>query len=356
MKIEDLRKKIFISSQYCTYYLEEDKTVISGIMHNCGYKYGEKLSDDVIFSVERTMRKYNTILTTIVGLGILLYLYCFLFPYYMEIAKLPSFTMIFVLSVIPLVALYLLYIVANKFFENYLSSSIGEYTKVPFKPTFYNIEPKAYERYVKKPRKSSYVLALLVLIFLFYILVPPFVGLLNMNKQYGLAIKLSNIYSKIIPINPIIYAQEGLAKYKISNFKDAEKYFVLANKYSFSNAYNYEILASRLGYLPKENAIKELDSAISKAENDNIRWFLTNEKAIYLHINKDYKKALDIYDELINVYRTKSASGFAVESVYYNRGDIKAKIGDIKGSENDKKVAKEMCRYCDFKLKLNLIR
>ena len=57
MKIEDLRKKIFISSQYCTYYLEEDKTVISGIMHNCGYKYGEKLSDDVIFSVERTMRK-----------------------------------------------------------------------------------------------------------------------------------------------------------------------------------------------------------------------------------------------------------------------------------------------------------
>lgn len=355
MNIKDFRKKVFLNSQYCTYYIDNKLTVLAGVMREFGYKCRGKLSAEVLEKIDETYRKYTTIMNCIVGLEIVLYLYAFVFPYYLKLIQLPFFVLALLLSIIPLVFLYLTYISVNCFYENYLKTQIGEFQKVKFKPTIYNIESSAFEKYKKTPKKSVYVVAFMMIAFLYYAFTPVVVDGLISAKQYKVALSVANVYSKIVPIFSDIYAQRAYAKFKLKKFEDAVSDFQLANEYSNSNVYGLDILGVKTYYLSFNDMVKGFDKEIAHREDEVEKGFLQAEKANYLMKNKKYADALAIYNSLIASYVKGDDTAFAPDEVYFHRGKARQLTGDVIGAQNDFIITKKMCQSCVFDLETNLV-
>ena len=160
VNIDIFRKSVFINSQYCNWYNVGNNTILAGIMRNIGYFYKDKLSAEDIQSAGKIYRKYTTIVNCVVGVEILLYIYLVIFPFFLQFMKQQFIISVLALSIIPLLALYLSYIVVNKLYENEIFKTIGEAKKTVFKPTLKNIDEQAFQTYLKTPKKSIYVVLL----------------------------------------------------------------------------------------------------------------------------------------------------------------------------------------------------
>ena len=101
MNINNFRKYIFLNSQYCNYYIDEGKTVLAGIMRNFGYKCSGKLSNEKITLVNNAYRQYTILMNCLIGVEILLYVYFFIFPYFLQLMQMNYFSMVIMLSAIP---------------------------------------------------------------------------------------------------------------------------------------------------------------------------------------------------------------------------------------------------------------
>lgn len=356
MNMNDFRKKIFLNSQYCTYYIDKGCTVLAGVMRSFGYKYAIKLPVEKLAQVNVVYRKFTTLMNCLMGAEILLFVYLFLFPNFLKLTKLPFFVMSVILCAIPLIMLYLTYISVNYLYENYLSRYVGSFQKVKFQPTIYNIEPQAYETYRKTSKKSIYVLAFMMAIFLYFVFMPMAIDNMVANGKYKLALKTSNVYSKFIPIFPDVYAQRAYAKFKLGKYEDAVKDFELANDYSLSKVFNWDILGVKTYYIPFDEMINEFDKEISIRDKKIDKQFLMAEKADYLMKNKKYNNALKIYDELIATYKKLEDTAFSPERVYFNRGRARALTGDIQGAAVDTAVSRKMCPECKFDFETKLVQ
>ncbi len=347
MNIYDFRKFIFLNSQYCTYYIDKKTTVLAGILRSNGYKFAVKLPDEKINEINKVYRKFTTILNSIVACELLLYVYLFIFPYFTNLMQMPYFITILTLAAIPLIMLYLTYIVINTLYENYLTRYVGSFQTVKFNPNIYNIEPEAYKKYCETPRKSIYIVALLIIAFCYYLLTPMFIEALIANKKFTFGLKCANLYSKIIPINPEIYEQKAIAKFNLKDYKGAVKDFELANKYSLSNVFDNEILDTKIYYLPYEDMMKTFEKALTVQKDKISTGVIKAKKADYLMKHKKYSEALKIYDELISIHKRGEEIGFSLENAYFNRGKAK-QILNINGANSDIAIAKRMCPTCNF--------
>ena len=130
--VKNFRKKIFLNSQYCTYYFEGKTTVLAGIMRSFGYKYSIELPEEKLKQVNTTYRKFNAIMNVCVAFEIILYLYLFVFPNFTSFIKLPFAASVLTLALIPLVLLYFTYFGVNYLYENYLQRYIGTFQKTKF--------------------------------------------------------------------------------------------------------------------------------------------------------------------------------------------------------------------------------
>ena len=162
MDINEYRKQLFLKSQFCTYYKVNNNTVLAGIMRSNGYRYAVSLPDEKLKEVNKVYRRFTTLLNSAVAVEIILYVYLVIFPYYLEFMNLPFFVVVMLLSLIPLVALYLTYVVVNSLYENYLARYVGTFQKMKFQPKVQYIEEKAFQEYIKTPRKSVYVFAVMI--------------------------------------------------------------------------------------------------------------------------------------------------------------------------------------------------
>ena len=280
MNIRNFRKFIFVNSQSCTYYIDKEYTVFAGILRNIGYKYKQKFDENIIIRVEKEYRKNIAALNFTFAFEIILFLYLFLFPAYTKIMALPYFIAILALAAIPLIALYITYIVFNCKYETFLNKNFGKWEQTRFQPNIYNIEPKAYERYTKTPRNSIYAIILILLVFILYAYTPNVIDKLNINEKYNDVIKLSNIYLKFIPINSDVYAQKGYANYKLGYFKEAVSDYETANKYSLSDAFDFEILGIKILSMNKDEALIEFDKYINNPKQEKFKYFLKSQKAL----------------------------------------------------------------------------
>lgn len=355
MNIRDFRKNIFVNSQYCTYYLDQNNTVAAGILRSNGYKFQNKFSEEQILKLEKMYRNYTTLLNCAVGIEIVLYIYCVLFPFFVQFLQLPYFIAVLIFAVPPLVALFLTYVVFDGIYQNKLKE-FGEYEKVKFKANVYNVEPSAFDRYMTTSRKSGYILLIAMLIFIYYAFTPIFIDILNTKGKYEQVIKSANLYLKFVPINSDVHAQRAYAKYKLDKFDEAVKDYKAANLYSNSDTFDYDILGAKIKTISFEDAVKEFDNALAKAEDKASKYYIQGEKAIFLQQNKKYNEALKIYDMLINAYKNNESEGFAVDNVYYNRSLIRTAIGDASGAASDLAASKSMCSDCNFDLELHLVR
>lgn len=354
--MNDFRKTIFKNSQYCNYYIDNDSTVFAGVMRNWGYKYETKFSEETKAQMNEVYRNFTTLMNCIVGAEILLYLYLFVFPYYLKLLELPFFVFGFVLSAIPLVMLYLTYIAVNYLYETSLQKKLGEFNKVKFLPTIYNVEPEAYAAYKKTSKKSVYVMALVMGAFLYFVFTPIVVGNFVTAGKYQAVLKTANLYTKLVPIFPDVYAQRAYANFKLGKYEDAVKDFELANSYSRSHVFDWDILGVKTCYLPFKDVVNAFDAAIVRRDKNIEKQFLMAEKADYLMKNKKYHQALAIYDELIMTYRKREEVAFAPDEVYFNRGVAKSLVGDVRGAAVDKAVAKKMCSVCEYDFETKLVR
>lgn len=356
MDINDYRKKIFLNSQYCTYYNVNNNTVLAGIMRSNGYRYSVNLPEEKLQQINKTYRKFTTLMNAAVALEIILYIYLVIFPFYTEFMKLPFFAVVILLSLIPLVALYLTYIAVNYLYENYLARYVGTFQRMKFKPDVRYIDEKAFGEYVKTPRKSVYVLALLAVIFFLYIFTPFVINGFNNRGKYPSAVKLSNTYLTFMPIAPEVYAQRAYAKYNMKKYKEAVEDYQKANEYSLSDNFLNDILGVKTYYVPYKQMLNEFDNAIAQETLKPAKYYLMSEKAAYQLKHKDYKPAYNTYNYLINLYNKGQKVYFSPVSAYYNRGLSRAGLGDAAGAKQDFAAAKKMCPDCKFSLETTLIR
>ena len=356
MDINNLRKILFINSQYCTYYNENKNTVLAGVFRDYGYKCANILSQNELNIISQKYRNFTTIMNIIVGVEILLYLYLFLFPYFTEIMKFPFFLTVLTLCFIPLIGLYLTYIFINTLYENFLKKTVKNFKKVKFKPDVKNIDEDAFQKYLKNPAKSIYVLAILVIAFVFYALSPIAIdGLINL-KNYKYAINFSNLYTKLVPITPSVYAQRAYSEFKLGKYQDAVNDYELANKYTLSNSFDLDILGVKTYYLPQQDVLNEFDKKINEYEGKKFQHYIMSEKAAYLLKNKQYKEALDIYNILISAYKKDTDQPFAIDKIYYLSGLIKRHFGDIEGANADFESSAGMCPNCKYDAETTFIQ
>ena len=355
MDINDLRKQIFLNSQYCTYYNFNNNTVLAGIMRSNGYRYSVRLPEEKLKNVNKNYRKFTTIMNCVVALEIILYIYLVIFPYYTQLMKLPFIAVVLLLSLIPLMALYLTYIAVNYLYENYLSRYIGTFQRIKFKPDIRYIDEKDFEEYKKTPRKSVFIVAILLIIFCLYIITPFVITSYNNKGKFDAAIKLSNSYLMFMPVAPEIYAQRAFAKYNLKQYADAIKDYQKANEYSLSDNFSTDILGVKVSYLPYKKMLDEFDLAIDAETDKPFKYYLMCEKANYLLMHKDYRAAYNIYTNLINLYNKGQKVFISPPSVHYNRALAASALGYQTQAKNDFDIAKKMCPDCKFSVGLTLI-
>lgn len=356
MDINDYRKKIFLNSQYCTYYTVNNNTILAGIMRNIGYRYAVKLPEEKLREINKNYRKFTTVMNCAVALEIILYIYLVIFPFYTQFMKMPFIAVILLLSLIPMMALYLTYVSVNYLYENYLSRYVGSFQKMKFQPQIRFIDEKAYNEYLKTPRKSIYVLAILVLIFFLYIFTPFLINSFNSKEKYQMAITSSNTYLTFMPVAPEVYAQRAFAKFHLKQYKDAVDDYKKANEYSLSEDFSDDILGVQTYYLPYNQVLDAFDNAIALETLKPAQYNLMSEKAAYQLKHKDYKSALRTLNYLVNIYNKGNKVYFSPAFVYYNRGLARTGLGDYSGAKQDFVVAKKMCPDCKYSLDSNLVR
>ena len=355
MDINEYRKLLFLKSQYCTYYKVNNNTVLAGIMRSDGYRYTEILSDDKLKDVNKSYRKYTALLNLAVAVEIILYVYLVIFPYYLEFMKLPFFAVVMMLSIVPLVALYLTYIAVNASYENYLTKKVGAFQKMKFQPKVKYIEDDVFNAYLKTTKKSIFFLALIILVFFAYLVTPLIINSFNSAKNYNSALKLSNKYLTLMPVAPDVYAQRAYAKFKLKQYKEAVEDYEKANQYSFSEDFKYDILGVKTFYLPYDQVLNEFDNVIALEKDKPYKYYLMIEKAAYKLKNKDYKSAYNTFNYLIALYEKGNKVFFSPSYVYNNRGIAREYLGDKAGAKADFTISKKMCPECKYTLDSTIV-
>ena len=356
MDINEYRKLLFLNSQYCSYYKVNNNTVLAGVMRNNGYRYAENLSDDKLKDVNKAYRKYIALLNLLVAIEIILYVYFVIFPYYLEFMNLPFFVVVMMLSLIPLVALYLTYVVVNALYEKYLVKSVGVFQKMKFQPKVKYVEENVFNEYLNTSKKSVYFFVLILLVFFSFILTPFVINYFNNNKEFNSALKLSNSYLTFMPIVPDVYVQRAYAKFNLKQYKEAVEDYENANKYSFSKDFNPDILGVKTYYLPYSQVLNEFDNLIALEKNQPYKYYLMSEKAAYQLKNKDYKSAYATFNYLINLYEKGTKVFFSPSLVYNNRAIARNYLGDKSGAKSDFVISRKMCPECKFNLDSTMIK
>ena len=73
-----------------------------------------------------------------------------------------------------------------------------------------------------------------------------------------------------MPVAPEVYAQRAYAKFNLKQYKEAVEDYEKANKYSFSEEFNPDIVGVKSYYLPYDQTISEFDNLIALEKNINI--------------------------------------------------------------------------------------
>ena len=356
MDFKDFRKLLFINSQYCTSYNSNGNTILAGIMRDIGYKYSVILPQEKIVDINKMYRKFTTLINSLIAVEIVLYIYLVIFPYFVQLMKLPYYLVVLILSFIPLLALYFTYLGVNLLYEDYLKRYVGSFKKVKFEPSLDKIDDKSFYQYKKTPRKSVFVLALMVILFVLYAFTPPVVESLLLNEKYKAALNVSNAYITFVPIDPQVYAQRAYAKFKLKKYKSSVNDFEKANEYSLSNTFDYHIAGVKTYYSDKNSMIKEFDRLISDAKDEDTKNYLLSQKATYLVKMHDYNDAIQIYNKLIAIYEKERDVSFNYNAAYYKRAFAKSKVGDYAGAKADLAISEAICETCKFDLETTMVR
>lgn len=321
---------------------EKGETVIKSINNTfIGYKYSKCFEQYQIDKLRKDIKHFKRLFTVSVLCIFVVMVYGVVFPNYKFFSSNAMTPLL-----IALILLFAILIVAfcnSKIFELYLKRNFGIFEKTHF-PSSDLIESQSYKDFKLELVK---IFCLILLVMGAYICIgSPYETSQNLiaNQRYSDAIKMTNIWSKIMPLESRWYSLRGYARYNLGDYEGAIE--------DYDKAYEIEDDAYRtmnfdnkiyIKYFIKdyEGAIKDFDTEIEKTSDDCDKDQLLWDKAQFLYHIGQYQKSLDIYNKLIinsnndNVYLLKNR-------LYYERGQVYLALGKNREANRDFDIADEL--------------
>ena len=320
---------------------DNGETIIKSINNTfSGYKYNTKFSDNDLNILRKVIKNFKRFSTISVLLSYFILIYCFVFPNY-EILKdnVIKIGIIAFAFILPFIVLSLI----SFLFEIYLKKQYGKFERTHF-PTTNVIETQSYNDFKLEILK---IFILLIVIGGVYLWIgSPYETTMNLiNKgKYSDAVKMTTIWSKILPVDAQWFALRGYARFYDGDYKGAiedydKAYKLKNNEYkcmSFDNKIYIKYILNDY-----ESAIDDFDNEIEKTKDEGEKNSLLWDKAQFLFNIEEYNNALNIYNDLIK--KSEDDRIYLVENrLYYERAQVYKSLGKEKEAQADEQKAQEL--------------
>lgn len=320
---------------------ENGETIIKSINNTFrGYKYNKIFSDDDLNDLRKVIKNFKRFSTVSVLLFYLILVYGFVFPNYQLFA---NNNLKIVIIIFALVLPFVILLFISLLFEFYLNKKYGSFERTHF-PVTNIIETQSYRDFKLEILKIFLLLMVIGGIYLW--IGSPYETTLNLiNKgKYSDAVKMTTLWSKILPVDAQWYSLRGYAKFYDGDYKgaieDYDKAYILKNNEYKSMSFDNKIYIKYI-LNDYESAIDDFDNEIKKTKDDGERDSLLWDKAQFLYNIGEYKNALKIYDELIK--KSEDDRVYLVENrLYYERAQVYRSLGREKEALSDEQKAQEL--------------
>ena len=326
---------------------KNNETIIKSINNTfSGYKFDYVFSHEQIDKVRPVIKHFKRFSTISILVLYLLIIYGIYFPN-IEIFETCSAKIKIVVTAV-FGTFFLLFII-SKLFEMYLTKNFGEFTKTHF-PSSDFIETQSYKEF--KFELVKIFILFLMLCMLFVLIGSPYRTTIDLilKGKYNAAIRMSTVWSKIIPVDSKWYSLRGFARFYTQDYEgaieDYNKAYELDNDEFKPMHFDNKIF---IRYFMKDynTALKEFDEELKKTEDDGEKNSLLWDKAQFLYNIGKLKEALKLYDILIE--RAENDRIYLMENrLYYERGLVYQKMGRLKDYQKDLQTAKELNYDVDF--------
>lgn len=321
---------------------ENSETIIKSINNTyVGYKFGYEFSQNQISDLRKTIKWFKRISTIFILLMYLAIIYCVILPNYKFFSI--GYERITIMAVIVAIITIAIALLNTKIFEKYLKTKYGQYNKTHF-PASNSIENQSYHEFKLE------LVKIFILVFciggIYFWIGSPYETSLNLisSEKYDQAIKVTTIWSKIIPTDAKWFSLRAYAKYNMGDYdgaaEDYDKAYLLENdEYKMMNFDNK--IYVRYQQKKYKSALEDFDKEIKNAKDiytkDSFLW----DKAQFLYNIEYYKEALKIYNRLL--INSENDSIYLIKSrLYFERAQVYSKLGMEKLSEEDMAKAEEL--------------
>jgi len=320
---------------------DSGETIIKSINNTfAGYKYGATFSDETLNSLRKVIKNFKRFSTIAVLLSYFVLVYGFVFPNYDLFKENTAKILIIVFAfILPFVILGII----SLLFEFYLKKKYGKFERTHF-PSSNVIETQSYREFKFEILKIFILITVICGIYLW--IGSPYETTMNLisRGKYSDAVKMTTIWSKILPVDAQWYSLRGYAKFYDGDYKGAiadydRAYQLKNNEYksmSFDNKIYIKYILSDY-----ESAIDDFDNEIEKTKDEGEKNSLLWDKAQFLYNIGEYKNALKIYNELIE--KSVDDQIHLIENrLYYERAQVYKSLGMEKQALADEQKAQEL--------------
>lgn len=320
---------------------DSGETIIKSINNTfAGYKYSAIFSDESLNALRKVIKNFKRFSTIAVLLSYFILVYGFVFPNY-ELLKndVVKVGIIVFAVILPFIILAIM----SFLFEFYLKKKYGNFERTHF-PSTNVIETQSYREFKFEILK---IFILLIAIGGIYLWIgSPYettMDLINKGK-YSDAVKMTTIWSKILPVDAQWYSLRGYARFYDGDYNGAiedynKAYQLKDNEYksmSFDNKIYIKYILNDY-----ESAIDDFDNAIKQTQDEGEKDSMLWDKAQFLYNIGEYKNALKIYNDLIK--KSEDDRIYLIENrLYYERAQVYKSLGMDKESQADEQKAQEL--------------
>jgi len=321
---------------------ENGETIIKSVNNiSVGYKFDKVFPPEVIEKLRKNTRLFKRCSTLLILFSYIALVYGVIFPNYTYFEGSAEHVLWFLLFVIAITVL--IAFINSRIYEFYLRKNYGSYERTHF-PSSNSIEDQSYRDF-KLELVKIFVLVIAIVGVYFWI-GSPHINTMNMISQgrYEDAVKMTTIWSKIIPNDPKWYSLRAYAKFHSGDFEgaieDYDKAYNLENdEYKMMNFDNK--IYVRYAQRDYKGALKDFDTEISNAKDDYDRDSLLWDKAQFLYNIERYNEALKIYNELL--VNAESDRIYLIQNrLYYERAQVYMRLNKEEEAQEDLDRASEM--------------
>ncbi|MBR1460385.1 hypothetical protein IJ596_01970 [bacterium] len=321
---------------------ENGETIIKSINNiSVGYKFDEKFSTDKIEKLRKQTKFFKRFSTIIILLSYIALVYGVIFPNYTYFEGSLKHVLCFLLFVI-VITIFIAF-ANSKIYELFLRKKYGQYEKTHF-PSSNSIEDQSYKDF--KLELVKIFLLVICIVGVYFWIGSPHINTLNMITQgrYEDAVKMTTLWSKIIPNDPQWYSLRAYAKFHTGDFEGAvedydKAYNLENNEYKMMNFDNK--IYVRYAQKNYKQALKDFDKEIENAQDEFDRDSFLWDKAQFLYNIERYKDALKIYDMLL--VNSENDRIYLIENrLYYERAQVHLRLNNEQEAQNDMDKAFEL--------------